>query len=148
MKRHHRPRLALLLLVAAVAGFLGYCLGYARSGQNTGNFSITTQRTVSQAQLAQGGEKEEKPEETADAVQTAPEGESRAEEETAGKIDLNHADAKTLQQLPGIGPKRAEAIVRYREENGLFAATDEVMKVPGIGEELYEQIKDLVTVEF
>lgn len=147
MKRHHRPRLALLLLVAAVAGFLGYCLGYARSGQNTGNFSITTQRTVSQAQLAQGGDQGEEPEKAAD-TQAAPEEEPQTEEKTAEKIDLNHADAKTLQQLPGIGPKRAEAIVRYREENGLFAATDEVMEVPGIGPELYEQIKDLVTVEF
>lgn len=144
MKQHHRPRLALLLLVAAVAGFLGYCLGYARSGQNTGQFSITTERTVSQTQLAQGADQ---PEESTDA-QAVPEEPAQAEEKPAEKIDLNHADAQTLQQLPGIGPKRAEAIVRYREENGLFAATDEVMKVPGIGQELYEQIKDLVTVEF
>lgn len=50
------------------------------------------------------------------------------------KIDINSADAWTLDRLHGIGPKKAEAIIKYRKENGLFKTIYELDKVPGIGE--------------
>lgn len=137
MKEQRRRRLALLLLAAAAAGFLGYCLGYAYGSRGQTDFSISAERTVSQAELSLGGD-------------TSSSGgiSSAAGEETNERVDLNHADAETLQQLPGIGPKRAEAIIEYREQYGIFVTTDEVMNVPGIGPELYEQIKDRVMVDY
>lgn len=59
-------------------------------------------------------------------------------------IDINTADADTLDFLPGIGPELAEAIVEYRAEHGSFSAPEDLMKVSGIGpaklKELYPYI--------
>ena len=63
------------------------------------------------------------------------------------RIDLNAADAKTLCTLPGIGETRAQAILKYRKEHGNFEKTEDLMKVPGIKEGLYEQIKEFVVVK-
>ncbi|MDR1615300.1 MAG: helix-hairpin-helix domain-containing protein [Campylobacteraceae bacterium] len=57
------------------------------------------------------------------------------------KIDLNSADAKTLASINGIGDKKAEAIVEYREKNGKFKKIEDVLKVKGIGDKLLEVIK-------
>lgn len=59
-------------------------------------------------------------------------------------VDINTADAETLQLLPGIGPVIAERIVAYREGHGSFRSTDHLKKVSGIGEKTYEKIEDLV----
>ena len=48
--------------------------------------------------------------------------------------------------LPGIGESRAQDIVDYREENGLFGAVEDIKNVSGIGEGIYNKIKDLITV--
>ena len=62
------------------------------------------------------------------------------------RIDLNHADPWLLQALPGVGEKRAAAIVRYREEHGGFRATEELLFVDGIGPATFDGIEDLVMV--
>ncbi|WP_206917356.1 ComEA family DNA-binding protein [Alicyclobacillus suci] len=49
------------------------------------------------------------------------------------RIDLNTADATTLESLPGVGPKRASAIVSYRSAHGLFQSVDDLLNVKGIG---------------
>ncbi|EPZ44322.1 ComEA family DNA-binding protein [Alicyclobacillus acidoterrestris] len=49
------------------------------------------------------------------------------------RIDLNTADAATLESLPGVGPKRAAAIVSYRSAHGLFHSVDDLLNVKGIG---------------
>ncbi|MGC9489836.1 MAG: helix-hairpin-helix domain-containing protein [Thermovirgaceae bacterium] len=59
-------------------------------------------------------------------------------------IDINTADAKTLERLPGIGPKTAEAIIRYREQEGPFRCVDDLLSVKGIGPAKLEAIKDQV----
>lgn len=59
-------------------------------------------------------------------------------------VDLNTADAETLQLLPGIGPVIAERIVEYREENGGFRSPEQVKNVSGIGEKTYEKIEDMI----
>lgn len=63
-----------------------------------------------------------------------------------GPIDINAADAETLCLLPGIGPKTAEKIIAYREENGPFASGEELMAVNGIGAATYENIRDYICI--
>ncbi|MDU0479374.1 helix-hairpin-helix domain-containing protein [Staphylococcus chromogenes] len=59
-----------------------------------------------------------------------------------GKISLNNSDAKALEQLPGVGPKTAEAIVAYRESIGGFTAVEQLKEVKGIGPAKFEKMKD------
>lgn len=63
------------------------------------------------------------------------------------KINLNTASIAELQTLTGVGAKKAEDIVRYREENGSFQQIEELKKVSGIGEKIYEALKDQLTVD-
>ena len=48
------------------------------------------------------------------------------------KVNINTADATVLTTLNGIGPKRAQAIIEYREKNGKFKSLDELTKIKGI----------------
>ena len=66
--------------------------------------------------------------------------------EQAQKIDLNTADETLLCTLPGIGESRAKSIIAYRQENGPFRSTEDVMKVSGIKEAAYAKIKDYIMV--
>ena len=61
-------------------------------------------------------------------------------------IDLNTADAKTLEKLPGIGPAKAQAIVDHRTKNGGFKNADDLKKVDGIGDKTYEALKSEISV--
>lgn len=63
-----------------------------------------------------------------------------------GRININSASVEVLMALPGIGEVKAKAIVDYREQNGPFQTTDELMNVSGIGPATYENIHDLITV--
>lgn len=63
-----------------------------------------------------------------------------------GKINLNTATIDELQTLSGIGESKAKAIIEYRENVGKFGVIEDLMKVTGIGEALYEKIKDNITV--
>jgi len=68
------------------------------------------------------------------------------EEEEPQKINLNRAELWLLEALPGIGEIRAQAIIDYRQQNGLFRNINELTKVEGIGITTYEEIKHLITV--
>ena len=68
------------------------------------------------------------------------------EEELPQKVDLNRAEAWLLQALPGIGEVRAQAIIDYRQQNGGFRHTNELIKVEGIGTTTYERIENLIMV--
>ena len=61
-------------------------------------------------------------------------------------VNINSASQKQLEELPGVGPVKAKAIIDYRKKNGPFKATADIKKVEGIGDATYDQIKgDLVT---
>ena len=64
----------------------------------------------------------------------------------AALININRATEQELQQLPGIGPSKAQAIIRHREEHGPFATTEQLTDVSGIGDKTYAQLSDLITV--
>ncbi|MFJ4195325.1 ComEA family DNA-binding protein [Pseudomonas sp. NPDC089534] len=63
------------------------------------------------------------------------------------KVDLNSADAATLQkELAGIGEAKAKAIVAYRETNGPFASVDELLEVKGIGKAILDRNREKLEV--
>lgn len=65
----------------------------------------------------------------------------------SAKVDLNGADATTLQrELLGIGRAKAEAIVAYRESNGAFSSVEELLEVKGIGKAILERNRDKLEV--
>lgn len=76
---------------------------------------------------------------------------STSKEETttpqiSGKISINTATKEELMTLPGIGENKAKDIINYRESNGPFATIEDITKVSGIGESIFAQIKENITV--
>jgi len=69
------------------------------------------------------------------------------EEMSGDKININTASAKTLMLLDGIGEKLSERIIEYRTKNGEFRTIENIMDVSGIGESLYNDIKDKICVD-
>lgn len=63
-------------------------------------------------------------------------------------VNINKADQTELETLPNIGPKKAQEIIQYRENNGSFQSIEAIQNVPGIGPKTYESLKDLITVGF
>jgi len=63
-----------------------------------------------------------------------------------GKVNLNTADAATLDTLPGVGPATAAKIIAWREQHGRFEAIEDLLDVGGIGEAKFDSLRDLVTV--
>ncbi|MBI4682265.1 MAG: helix-hairpin-helix domain-containing protein [Nitrospirae bacterium] len=63
------------------------------------------------------------------------------------KIDINKATVNELAKLPGIGKKKAEAIVAYRNEKGKFNSVDDLKKIDGIGAKTFEKIKEHLAAE-
>lgn len=63
-----------------------------------------------------------------------------------GKVNINTADISQLLTIPGIGQTRAEAVLAYRQENGSFQSIEDIMKVSGIKNGLFERMKDYITV--
>lgn len=64
-----------------------------------------------------------------------------------GKVNINTAGVQELVCINGIGQSRAEAIVAYRQEHGVFKNTKDIMQVSGIKSGLYEKIKDKIKTE-
>ncbi len=68
---------------------------------------------------------------------------------TAGvteKININSASIEQLQNLKGIGQKKAQAIIDYRNEKGSFETIEEIMNVKGIGQGIFDKIKNSIEV--
>lgn len=62
-------------------------------------------------------------------------------------VNINTATLEDLQNISGVGPSKAEAIIAYREENGRFQEIEDITKVSGIGEKSFEKIKSSITVK-
>jgi competence protein ComEA len=63
-----------------------------------------------------------------------------------GKVHINTATATEMEQLPGVGPVLAERILAFRDENGLFAAVEDLLDIPGIGEAKLAALRDSVAL--
>ena len=63
-----------------------------------------------------------------------------------GRININTADEKALDSLPGIGPAMAKRIIEYRNTEGMFQSPEDLKKIKGIGDAKYEKLKDRITV--
>ncbi|MFA6423484.1 MAG: ComEA family DNA-binding protein [Patescibacteria group bacterium] len=71
---------------------------------------------------------------------------SASSQTNSEKININTADQSGLESLPAIGPVYATRMIEYREQNGGFKSIDEVKKVQGIGDKVYNTIKDLISI--
>lgn len=72
----------------------------------------------------------------------------RSPSETAkGKVNLNTATITDLQSISGIGAKRAQDIIDYRDSSGGFKSVDELSNVSGIGDKTLEKLREEVTVD-
>ena len=61
-------------------------------------------------------------------------------------VNINTADEKALDALPGVGPSTAQAIIEDREANGAFSSIEDLMRVSGIGEKKFEKLKSGICV--
>lgn len=125
-----RIEFALFLLTAACLAFFAgwYLRGSSLSGEPV---LVETQFSAAQDQESTVSPSPASTEESTDEVEM---------------VNINTADSATLQTLPGIGEKRAEAIIAYREENGPFRTPEELTDVSGIGEGILEGLIEYVTV--
>lgn len=65
----------------------------------------------------------------------------------AAPVNINTADAKTIAKVvKGVGEKRAQAIVDYREKNGPYASVDDLVKIKGIGKKTVDKNRENMTV--
>lgn len=62
-------------------------------------------------------------------------------------VNINSASVDELMSINGIGESKAKAIIEYRNSNGLFKSIDEIKNVSGIGDKLYDKIKENITVK-
>ena len=67
-------------------------------------------------------------------------------ERKAGMVNINTADVSELMTLTGIGERRAQDIVSYRETHGAFNSPEDIMQVSGIKQSSYDKIKDKIYV--
>jgi len=121
-----------LCMILCAACFFLVCTGYYISqNQGDGAYQVTV------SQRAQAAAEGEQTIQVRDWPKTLLPGE---------RIDLNTAPAKDLQRLPQIGAQRAEDIVSWRERKGPFRRVEDLKKVSGIGQGIFEQVEPYITV--
>ncbi|MDB5306855.1 MAG: comEA [Gemmataceae bacterium] len=72
---------------------------------------------------------------------------SRPTELVTARYDLNHADRSELEQIPGVGPKLAQAIDDHRRENGPFRSVEDLRGVRGVGPATLDKVRPYLRVE-
>jgi len=63
-----------------------------------------------------------------------------------GKININKATAEQLKSIPGVGMKKAQAIIDYRSKNGNFSTIDDLVNVKGIGKKMMAKMKGSISI--
>lgn len=131
MKESRRKKLAVLAGVMFTALYCFFVNGF----QLDSEFELTKAVPTPIAEVYSNAE--DKTEEEA-----APDNDVNGE-----KININTADAETLETLNGIGEKMSQRIIKYREENGGFKQIEDIMKVKGIGEKTFLQLENSICVD-
>lgn len=62
------------------------------------------------------------------------------------KVNINKAEADILASLPGLSLRLADLIIEYRESEGGFQNTEDLMKIKGIGQAKYEKLKEMIMI--
>ena len=65
----------------------------------------------------------------------------------SSKVNINIAKLEELQNIPGVGPSIAQAIIDYREENGKFINIEDIKNVSGVGESKYKKMEEYIKVK-
>ena len=128
--------------VIAAAAMVLFCRGCAPlkdSAELNSASGTLTARPVSVA----GSVSETAQSSLSESTQSGPS--SVTEPSEAALININTATSEELQALSGIGEAKAAAIIAYREEHGAFKNISEIMNVSGIGEKMFENIRDSIT---
>ncbi len=86
-------------------------------------------------------------EEIATIEKVAEETAEAAEEEANAEVNINTATAEELSTLEGIGEMKAASIIEFRDNHGNFTKIEDLKNVKGIGDKIFEKIKDQLTVE-
>lgn len=105
-------------------------------------------RAINMAKVVKDGEQIRVPEQTAVALENL-EGNSHKADGRQAKnalVNLNTASAEELDQLPGVGPSTANAIVEYRTQEGAFTSIEDVKKVKGIGEAKFQKMSSRICI--
>lgn len=132
MRGQVKPTKTEKILLAVTAAFLCLLLALMLYGKATGaegHYTVTAERSAA-----------------ASSVSAASAAGPSAAQEAAGPVNINTASAEELAMLPGIGETLAGRIVAYRTEHGAFSSTEEIQKVSGIGEKIFAEIADRITV--
>ena len=77
----------------------------------------------------------------------AGQGQSQGQANDQSKVNINTADEKSLEAIPGVGPATAKKIVDYRTKQGKFNAIEDIKNVSGIGDKKFESMKDFISVK-
>jgi competence ComEA-like helix-hairpin-helix protein len=75
------------------------------------------------------------------------EGQKQKKHPPASPVELNSATAEQLEQLPGIGPSTAQAIVEFREKSGPFQRPEDLLAIHGMSKAKFEKLRPYVTVK-
>ena len=83
---------------------------------------------------------------SSDSVSSEVNGNNSGQTPAGNKVNINTANAQQLQQLNGIGEKKAQQIIDYRQKSGQFKSIEELKQVSGIGEKTFVALKDQLEV--
>ena len=75
-----------------------------------------------------------------------PKAKAAVKESSGVKVNVNQANAEQLMAIRGIGPVMAKRIIEYREKNGPFKKTEDLLAVQGIGEKSLERLRDQIVL--
>jgi competence protein ComEA len=90
---------------------------------------------------------DQSPTTTSTSVATTSQDQTAASSQTTSKINLNSVTKEQLMQINGIGEKKADLIISYRQEHGQFKQMEELKDISGIGDKTYEVLKESLTLE-
>ncbi|WEV71550.1 helix-hairpin-helix domain-containing protein [Lactobacillus sp. ESL0785] len=85
-------------------------------------------------------------EQTAETTAASDSTATASDNQTNAKININTANAEELQKLNGIGEKKAEQIIAYRQKSGNFKKIEDLKQVSGIGDKTFAALKDQLAV--